>query len=125
MEPSLLIVDEPTTGQDWKESISVMELVKHLNAKGHTCIVITHNMNLVSLYSHRVVVMCNGEILLDGPTQDVFRETEILQQAYIKPPEVYELTEAILPDVQLDKLITPEDLASLMIEHLFQKPASE
>lgn len=118
MEPSILIVDEPTTGQDWKESISIMELVKHLNNKGHTCIMITHNMNLVSLYAQRVIVMSDGEVLLDGPTQDMFRETETLMRAGIKPPEVYVLTKAIFPDIQLDKLISPKDLASLMIERL-------
>jgi energy-coupling factor transport system ATP-binding protein len=116
MEPSILIVDEPTTGQDWKESISVMELVKLLNEKGHTCIVITHNMNLVSLFANRVVVMSEGRILLDGSTQDVFRETEILKRASIKPPEVYMLSEAILPGIQLDRMITPKDLANLLNE---------
>lgn len=116
MEPSILIIDEPTTGQDWKESITLMELVKGLNDKGHTCIVTTHNMNLVSLFAKRVVVMWRGEILLDGPTQDVFREVEILARAGIKPPEVYELTRSLMPDIQLDKPITPDDLAGLLVE---------
>jgi len=123
MEPSILIVDEPTTGQDWKESISVMELVKHLNAKGHTCVVITHNMNLLSLYTHRVVVMSEGEVLLDGPTQEVFRETGKLKRAKIKPPEVYELAEALLPGIPLPGLITPENLAGLLAEHALAKKA--
>jgi energy-coupling factor transporter ATP-binding protein EcfA2 len=116
MEPSILIVDEPTTGQDWKESMTLMELVKGLNDKGHTCIVTTHNMNLVSLFARRVVVMWRGEILLDGPTQDVFREVKQLAQAGIKPPEVYELTRALMPGIKLDKPITPDDLAELLTE---------
>jgi energy-coupling factor transport system ATP-binding protein len=116
MEPSILIIDEPTTGQDWKESITLMKLVKGLNEKGHTCIVTTHNMNLVSLFAKRVVVMWRGEILLDGPTQDVFREVEILARAGIKPPEVYEVTRTLMPEIQLDKPITPDDLAELLAE---------
>jgi len=114
MEPSILIVDEPTTGQDWKESITLMELVKGLNDKGHTCIVTTHNMNLVSLFARRVVVMWRGEILLDGPTQDVFREAEQLARAGIKPPEVYELSRRLMPGIKLEKPITPDDLAELL-----------
>ena len=118
MEPSTLIVDEPTTGQDWKESITLMKLVKGLNDKGHTCIVTTHNMNLVSLFARRVVVMWRGEILLDGPTQDVFREVEPLARAGIKPPEVYEVIRALMPDVELEKPITPDDLAELLAERV-------
>ena len=119
MEPSILIVDEPTTGQDWKESITLMELVKGLNDKGHTCIVTTHNMNLVSLFARRVVVMWRGEILLDGPTQDVFREVEQLARAGVKPPEVYELTRVLMPGIKLEKPITPDDLAGLLAERTF------
>lgn len=116
MEPSILIVDEPTTGQDWKQSMTLMELVKGLNDRGHTCIVTTHNMNLVSLFARRVMVMWRGEIVLDGPTQDVFREEEPLARAGIKPPEVYELIRVLLPGVKLEKPITPDDLSELLAE---------
>jgi energy-coupling factor transport system ATP-binding protein len=118
MEPSMLIVDEPTTGQDWKESITLMKLVKGLNDKGHTCIVTTHNMNLVSLFARRVAVMWRGEILLDGPTQDVFREVQPLARAGIKPPDVYEVTRTLMPNVALEKPITPDDLAELLAERV-------
>ena len=118
MEPSILIVDEPTTGQDWKESISMMELVKHLNEKGHTCVVITHSMNLVSLYAKRVVVMSNGEVLLDDSTQEVFREIEKLNSASIKPPEVYELAQALVPDMHFEEAVTPESLANVLSQRV-------
>jgi energy-coupling factor transporter ATP-binding protein EcfA2 len=118
MEPSMLIVDEPTTGQDWKESITLMKLVKGLNDRGHTCIVTTHNMNLVSLFARRVAVMWQGEILLDGPTQDVFREVEPLARAGIKPPDVYEVTRTLMPNLALEKPITPDDLAELLAERV-------
>ncbi|MEL7642700.1 MAG: ATP-binding cassette domain-containing protein [bacterium] len=117
MEPSILIIDEPTTGQDWRESIALMELVNELNRKGHTCIVTTHNMNLVSLYARRVIVMRQAKIALDGPTQDVFREVDELRKAAIKPPDVYALTEAIYPGIKLDKPILPDDLAELIIRN--------
>lgn len=122
MEPSILVVDEPTTGQDWSESIAVMELVKHLHEKGNTCIVITHNMNLLSLYSERVIVMANGEVLLDGPTQETFCETETLKKASIKPPEVYELASQLLPDLHLNELLTPEQLADLLVDKVLPQP---
>ncbi len=114
MEPSILIIDEPTTGQDWKESMLLMELVRQLNDKGHTCIVTTHNMNLVSLFAQRVIVMKSARVFLDGSTQDVFRQVDDLLQAGIKPPDVYLLAQALIPDVRLEKPLTPDGLAELL-----------
>jgi len=116
MEPSILIIDEPTTGQDWRESIALMELVRELNNIGHTCIVTTHNMNLVSLFARRVIVMRQAKVMIDGPTQDIFRYGEELKHAWIKPPDVYALAQALLPSIQLDKPIVPEDLAKLFVD---------
>ena len=114
MEPSILIIDEPTTGQDWKESILLMNLVKGLNDKGHTCIVTTHNMNLVSLFARRVIVMKSAKVFLDGPTQDVFRREQELLTAGIKAPDVYLLARTLIPEIQLDKPLTPEGLAEIL-----------
>ncbi|MEJ5200950.1 MAG: ATP-binding cassette domain-containing protein [Anaerolineales bacterium] len=116
MEPVILIVDEPTTGQDWRESISLMELIYQLNKKGHTCVVTTHNMNLVSLFARRVIVMWRSEVYLDGTTQEVFAQVDQILRAGIKPPEVYELARRLLPDVRLDRPIVPEDLAELLVK---------
>lgn len=115
MEPSILIIDEPTTGQDWKESITLMNLVLELNNKGHTCILTTHNMNLVSLFARRVIVMRSGRVFMDGPTQEIFSQTTDLEKASIKPPDVYILARALLPDLELGEPLTPENLAELLI----------
>jgi energy-coupling factor transporter ATP-binding protein EcfA2 len=114
MEPSILIIDEPTTGQDWKESIVLMNLVKQLNENGHTCIVTTHNMNLVSLFARRVIVMKSAEILLDSQTETVFCQVEALLTAGIKPPEVYYMVQQLLPNYTPDRPITPEFLAQIL-----------
>ncbi|MEM3061519.1 MAG: ATP-binding cassette domain-containing protein [Candidatus Bathyarchaeia archaeon] len=89
MQPSILVIDEPTTGQDWKECIAIMDLLDELNKKGKTIIVVTHNMKLVSLYAKRTVVMLGGRILLDGPTDEVFTRIEDLEKAFIRPPSSY------------------------------------
>ncbi len=56
MEPSVLIIDEPTTGQDYRDGIAMLDLVKRLNQEGHTVLFITHDMQLVAKYAKRVVV---------------------------------------------------------------------
>ena len=116
MEPSILIIDEPTTGQDWKESIALMELVRGLNERGHTCIIVTHNMNLVSLFAKRVIVMRNAQIYLDGTTQDVFSQVELLHVAGIKTPEVYQLIHSLIPDFIPEKPLTPVYVAEILAE---------
>ena len=95
MKPKILIIDEPTTGLDWRECVKVMNVVKRLNEAGHTIIMTTHNMNLVSLYAKRAIVLRLGEKLLDGPVDEVFSQTEILHSAYIKAPQVYRLLDGI------------------------------
>lgn len=88
MRPEVVIMDEPTTAQDYLGRHRIAKLGKKLNAAGHTVIMITHDMNLVTQYADRTVVMGNGEILLDGPTEKVFTEVEILKKTFIKPPPI-------------------------------------
>ena len=117
MEPTILMVDEPTTGQDWKESMALMKLVKQLNDRGHTCIVTTHCMNLVSLFAKRVIVMREAQVFMDGTTQEVFAKVDEIKMAGIKPPEVYFLARDLLSDVVLDRPVTPEILADLLVTY--------
>lgn len=102
MNPVTLIIDEPTTGLDWHECCNVLNLVKRLNEEGHTIIMTTHNMSLVALYAKRVVVMREGEIVLDGGVDEVFQQTETLKTAQIKPPQHYELM-SHFPEIALKK----------------------
>ena len=67
MDPEVLIVDEPTTGLDWLESRQILDYLERLwRQQGKTIIIITHDMNIVSLYARRVVVMANGKVVGDG-----------------------------------------------------------
>lgn len=116
MRPSVLIIDEPTTGLDWGECVRIMELVKELNDAGHTIIMTTHNMNLVSLYAKRVVVLRYGVKLLDGPVDDVFKETEILRSAYIKAPQVYRVLSEF-PEIKTNDY-SIEGVAQTIVNHM-------
>jgi energy-coupling factor transporter ATP-binding protein EcfA2 len=91
MYPQVVVVDEPSTGMDWRDSTGMMDLVTKINQAGRTVIFITHDMNLVARSARRVIVMAGGRVLLDGPTKWVFGQVETLQKAYIKPPEITQL----------------------------------
>lgn len=94
LKPRVIIVDEPTTGQDAKQSLEVMDFLRELNEKyGHTVIIITHDMPIVAQYAKRVVVMGLGRILADGPTAQVFRQPEVLAETFIEPPQITQLAQ--------------------------------
>jgi energy-coupling factor transporter ATP-binding protein EcfA2 len=86
MEPSILILDEPTAGLDQEETDSVMEVAKRVHDQGKTVIIISHDMTTVLEYAERTIVLCRGQVLLDDTTANVFSKPKILQQTSVKPP---------------------------------------
>lgn len=90
-QPRVIVLDEPTTGLDYREQRGMMQLIKKLNEDGHTIIVVTHTMWVVAEYAHRVVVMKDGRIMFDGPTREVFSHEEELTQAFLRPPQIVRL----------------------------------
>ena len=100
MDPEVIIVDEPTTGQDWRETLWIMELLKKMNGRGKTILIITHNMEIVNRYCKRVLVMCGGKILLGGTPEEVFTHAETLKTAYVEPTAIMRIAQALpyMPD---------------------------
>jgi energy-coupling factor transporter ATP-binding protein EcfA2 len=86
-KPELIILDEPTTGLDYREIRSMMALVNRLNEAGHTIVVITHAMWVAAEYAHRTIVIGGGEILADGATREIF----VLEKAFLQPPPIVTL----------------------------------
>jgi len=90
--PRVVILDEPTTGLDYREQKSVMELLQNLNQKGHTIIIITHSLWVVAEYAKRVLVLNKGKIMLDDQTRKVFSQEEKLDQSFLRLPEIIRLS---------------------------------
>ncbi|TRZ55333.1 ABC transporter ATP-binding protein [archaeon] len=95
MKPEVIILDEPSTGLDLRTAESVMNLVKKLNKRGHTIVMITHDMELVAEYAERVVVMDSGRIIADAPTREIFKRKNILEKANLEKSELSKLGELI------------------------------
>lgn len=94
-DPSLLILDEPTTGLDYSEQRSMMNMVRRLNEKGSTIIFITHHMWVVAEYAKRAFIMKEGDIILEGSTREVFSHNDVLQDAFLRPPHFVEFSHRI------------------------------
>jgi len=107
MKPDVMILDEPTTGIDWNGSIQIMNSVRELNRQGHTIITITHSMRIVAQYAKRTIVLANGEVILDGPTREVFSKPDILRTTFLAPPQITSLAQ------ELQSLGFPKDIISV------------
>jgi energy-coupling factor transport system ATP-binding protein len=115
LEPDLLVLDEPTTGQDRGHIHKFLDKIRELNRLGKTVILITHDMELAAEYAERVIVMKKGEILLDGPAADVFSSPEDLDEAGLIPP----LPSRLALDLRkqgfdVPKLLTVSELKSFL-----------
>lgn len=118
LEPRLIIIDEPTSGLDRKDSVKLMDILRNLQSRGMTFVIITHDMRLVSEFADRVVVMSNGKIILDGPPDEVFAQKEILSSASIKPPQITQLAQRLSDFSFRPDTITVEDfLAQLAVNN--------
>lgn len=91
MEPNVVIIDEPTTGQDYRMGREMMELARRLHSEGKTVIVITHDMGIVAEYVDRVVVLREGQVLLDGSAREVFMKPDVLAMTSLEPPQITRL----------------------------------
>lgn len=95
IKPEVIVLDEPTGGQDKARTEKLMRLLVELNQKGHTIIIVTHDIELAAEFSHRVVVVYGGTILLDGPPREVFRHKEELSKTFLRAPDIFELSMAL------------------------------
>jgi energy-coupling factor transport system ATP-binding protein len=90
--PRALILDEPTTGLDPRERRSLMTLVRRLNEAGHTILCITHHLEIVAEFAHRIVVLRRGRRFLDGTVREVLAREAELAEAGLRPPDLVRLS---------------------------------
>ena len=125
MRPQAIVVDEPTTGQDYRQSLDVMDFLTQLwRAEGHTVIIITHEMPIVAAYAQRVIALSRGRILLDGPARTVFARPEVLVETFVKPPQVTRLAQAWTDLGIRSDVLTVDHLVEEMRRVLTQRPAA-
>ncbi len=117
MEPEIIIFDEPTTGQDFRGCHQIVNVARELNEAGHTIIMITHHMALVAEYCSRVLVLCQGEVLMDGPTGEVFGKPEELAKTHIVPPQITVMGNNLWSELGLDGALLKVEKAKEVIRN--------
>ncbi len=91
MEPSCVVLDEPTTGLDFRECAKVMDAIARLHARGTTVIMVCHDMEVVGDYAERVIAMTAGTVVADGPTFEVLRDPGAIERAHLLRPQIVEI----------------------------------
>lgn len=95
MNPEIILLDEPTAGQDKKHYTEIMAFLNQLNKAGHTIIMITHDMQLMLEYSDRSIAISDGEIIADCTPVDLFSQVDILDRANLKKTSLFDLAEKL------------------------------
>lgn len=93
LNPSVLILDEPTAGQDFKHYTEIMEFLHELNKKGVTIIMITHDMHLMLEYTNRAIVLSEGRKLKEDSTWNILTDAQIIKEANLKETSLYRLAQ--------------------------------
>lgn len=92
LEPEMLILDEPTAGQDFRHYTEIMDFLSQLNKRGMTVVLITHDMHLMLEYTPRAVVFNDGRIIADASSAEVLNSLEIVEEAHLKETSLYYLS---------------------------------
>lgn len=116
MRPSVLILDEPTTGQDHPGKDKVGRMLIKMAEEGHTFIVITHDMNFVTRFVHRVIVMAEGNIIKDGTPREIFSDFSCMKKAHIEPPQVFSLARRLAGWGIRQDILNPSEMADTIAQ---------
>ena len=117
VEPEILILDEPTTGLDYLECCHIMDRIRRMNeAQQVTVVMVCHDMEVVLDYARRALVMAGGRLLADGPVPGIFRDTALMEQASVLPPQMIGL--GLRLGDGFENASSPEDMADAVLARM-------
>ncbi len=114
MDPAILILDEPTTAQDYRGRHRICEIATDMQKEGKTILMISHDMELIARYAPRTIVLADGNKVADGPTREIFGMQDIMDQADIKAPQITQLAEKLKPYGIKDLLLTVDEMVDVI-----------
>ena len=122
LDPQVVLLDEPTSGLDYRECMTVMETVSEMAERGCAVIMVCHDMEVVSDFAQRLVVMADGRILERGDANRIFADDALMRTAYVEPPQVVALSKELARDVSprfagISQVSDLVDLVKEMLKH--------
>jgi energy-coupling factor transport system ATP-binding protein len=119
LEPHLLVLDEPTIGQDYERAQQLMGLMARLRERyGTTILMITHDIRLVAQWADRALVLRSGEIVFDGAPIELFADADLLRSAGLLAPPIYEVSRQLAvrnPDRNIRPVLSSRELVNALV----------
>jgi len=125
MRPRILILDEPTAGLDWRLTLELMHLIQEMHRRGHTIVLVTHNINVAAQFAEQVLVLRDGKVILYDDTRSVFRQVQTLRESQIEPPQVTVLSNRLSSVGMPDDVLTVEECFEAYDELRVQRTVEE
>ncbi|ACV22308.1 Cobalt import ATP-binding protein CbiO [Slackia heliotrinireducens] len=116
MEPHVVVLDEPTTGLDFRECIKVMDIIRGLHERGTTIVMVCHDMEVVGDFAKSVIVMSAGKVVDQGETFAILRNRETLAKASLIPPQIVDISMGLSimhPELAATPIAQANDLRSM------------
>ncbi|HFI0695982.1 TPA: ABC transporter ATP-binding protein [Streptococcus suis] len=95
LNPEIILLDEPTAGQDQRHYQEMMDFLDQLNAQGHTIVMITHDMQLMLDYSDRAIVVVDGQIIADASPAEILSDAQVIEEANLKETSIFHFAERL------------------------------
>lgn len=95
LQPDILILDEPTANLDIATRREILTVLEEMKDIIQTAVIATHDMQLVCQWADRIVVLCGGKVVADGPRDEVFSDREVTRLVGIRPPEIFTMAQAL------------------------------
>jgi energy-coupling factor transport system ATP-binding protein len=121
-DPEILILDEPTIGQDYQQKEKLRQFILQMRTQRRTVIIVTHDVEFVAECNPRVLLMRDGQIVADGEAGRILTNPEVLTQASIVPPQIAQIF-LKLPDVDLPKNVIDVYDARQVLLNILEKKA--
>lgn len=127
LAPPVVVLDEPTTGLDYRECVKVMDIIRRIHEAGTTVIMVCHDMEVVADYAERCIVMSDGQVVDDAPTFDVLRNSDTLERASLVPPQIVDLSLELgrevprLADAGVGRANTVDEMMAAVMEEVAAK----
>ncbi|MHA1634039.1 MAG: ABC transporter ATP-binding protein [Candidatus Thorarchaeota archaeon] len=114
MNPDVFILDEPTTAQDYRGRHVLCQIASRMRDQGKTIIMISHDMDLVAQYADRIVIMTDAEIVANGPKREIFEMHDIMKKAFLKTPQITQLSHKMRDYGIRETLVTVDELVDCL-----------
>ncbi|MBM6938348.1 ABC transporter ATP-binding protein [Pseudoflavonifractor phocaeensis] len=97
LNPGILLLDEPTANLDIATRREILAVLEDMKDVVQTAVIATHDMQLVCQWAERIIVLCGGRVVADGPRDEIFARTDVVDQVGIRPPEIFSMGRALDP----------------------------